>query len=188
MCLSTPTTTQNGNNTSTPSPSCSSSPCNSVASNGSVSVCGSVSICAQNQKELDCNGNTTVASIKQRKTTASATTVDAQNAINAKDLADNLGYKEENAVYKECIEAKEKLQREQLLEDEKEFKPQLRYPDLIAQLFLHLGAVYGFYLLFSAKFYTFLWGEYLKINVNGFNINRIMEIMGLVIHHLELDL
>ncbi|TMW52723.1 hypothetical protein DOY81_002173 [Sarcophaga bullata] len=158
MCLSTPTTTQNGNNTSSPAASCSSSPCNSSASNGSVSVCGSVSICSQNQKELDCNGNTTVASIKQRKTaTATSTTVDAQNAINTKDLADNLGYKEENAVYKECIEAKEKLQREQALDGEKEFKPQLRYPDLIAQLFLHVGAVYGFYLLFSAKFYTFLW-------------------------------
>ena len=164
MCLSTPTTAQNANNSSSPTPSCSSSPCNSAASNGSVSVCGSVSICAQKQKELDCNGNTTVASIKQRKTTATTTTttVDEQNAINAKDLADNLGYKEENAVYKECIKAKEKLQREQVLEDEKEFKPQLRYPDLIAQLFLHVGAVYGFYLLFSAKFYTFLWGEYFQ--------------------------
>lgn len=161
MCLSTPTTTQNGNNTSSPSQSqsCSSSPCSSAASNGSVSVCGN--ICPQKQTELDCNGNTTtVSSIKQRKTErTTATLVDEQNTLNAKDLADNLGYKEENAVYKECIKAKEKLQREQMQEAEQEFKPQLRYPDLIAQLFLHVGAVYGFYLLFSAKFYTFLWGK-----------------------------
>lgn len=161
MCLSTPTSSANGNNTST---ACSSSPCTAgsdATANGDVSACGTN--LNKQKTELDCNGNTTTVnsnSIKQRKTA----TVDAQNATAAKDLVDNLGYKEENAVYKEIAEAKETLKQQQVLDEtEKEFKPEIRWLDLIAQLFLHVGALYGFYLLFSAKFYTFLWGEYRKI-------------------------
>lgn len=38
------------------------------------------------------------------------------------------------------------------------FVPQIRWPDLIVQIFLHVGAIYGFLFLFwSIKFYTFLW-------------------------------
>lgn len=41
------------------------------------------------------------------------------------------------------------------------FKPRIRWPDLIAQLFIHLGCLYGFYLaIFQAKFYTVLFGKY----------------------------
>ncbi|XP_023308966.2 acyl-CoA Delta-9 desaturase [Lucilia cuprina] len=159
MCLSTPTTSSNGNNTST---ACSSSPC--TATNNDATANGDVSACGTNQKqhtELDCNGNTKTTtvnnnSIKQRKVTTAGG--DAQNDTTAKDLVDNLGYKEENAVYKEIAAAKEVLkQQKQVEEPEKEFKAKIRWPDLGAQLFLHVGGLYGFYLLFSAKFYTFLW-------------------------------
>lgn len=43
---------------------------------------------------------------------------------------------------------------------EEEFIPRIRWPDTIAQLFLHLGCLYGFFLsLTSARFYTFLFGK-----------------------------
>ncbi|XP_068153051.1 acyl-CoA Delta-9 desaturase [Drosophila tropicalis] len=72
---------------------------------------------------------------------------------------DNLGYKEENAVYKENNAKLDTKQQEATVnaEEEEEFKPQIRWPDLIAQTFLHSGALYGAYLLFYAKLYTFLW-------------------------------
>lgn len=41
-----------------------------------------------------------------------------------------------------------------------EFKPAIRWPDLIVQTFLHTGAVYGLFLLLHIKFFTFLWSEY----------------------------
>lgn len=39
------------------------------------------------------------------------------------------------------------------------FKPQIRWPDLLAQIGIHLGFLYGLYYLvtFQAKFYTYLW-------------------------------
>lgn len=40
------------------------------------------------------------------------------------------------------------------------FKPAIRWPDLIVQTFLHTGAVYGLFLLFYIKFFTFFWSEY----------------------------
>lgn len=44
------------------------------------------------------------------------------------------------------------------------FEPKIRWPDLIVQIFLHVGAIYGFLFLFwSIKFYTFLWCKY-KMN------------------------
>lgn len=44
------------------------------------------------------------------------------------------------------------------------FKPQIRWPDLIAQLAIHLGFVYGLYYLitFQTKFYTYIWCKYLS--------------------------
>lgn len=38
-----------------------------------------------------------------------------------------------------------------------EFKPQIRWPDLFAQIFIHAGCLYGFYLLAYVKLYTILW-------------------------------
>lgn len=41
-----------------------------------------------------------------------------------------------------------------------EYSPQIRWPDLIAQLFVHGGALYGIYLMFTvAQWRTVLWGE-----------------------------
>lgn len=41
-----------------------------------------------------------------------------------------------------------------------EYSPQIRWPDLIAQLFVHGGALYGIYLMFTvAQWCTVLWGE-----------------------------
>ncbi|GAB0096570.1 hypothetical protein DMENIID0001_120940 [Sergentomyia squamirostris] len=42
-----------------------------------------------------------------------------------------------------------------------DFKPEIRWPDLIVQIFIHVGALYGFYLLFSVKLYSLIWCEYL---------------------------
>lgn len=41
----------------------------------------------------------------------------------------------------------------------KEFKPQIRWPDLFAQVFIHAGFLYGLYYLIAlkAKFYTYVW-------------------------------
>lgn len=40
-----------------------------------------------------------------------------------------------------------------------EFKPKIRWPDLIVQIVIHLGSLYGIYYLitFRAKFHTYLW-------------------------------
>ncbi|XP_039969009.1 acyl-CoA desaturase [Bactrocera tryoni] len=78
----------------------------------------------------------------------------------SKDLADSLGYKEENAVYKEIPQnaaASKEAHQMKATSDEIEYNPQIRWPDLIAQVFLHTGALYGIYLLFQARFYTILW-------------------------------
>ncbi|CAH1990702.1 unnamed protein product [Acanthoscelides obtectus] len=54
--------------------------------------------------------------------------------------------------------------------DTDEFVPQIRWPDTIVQLFLHLGLVYGLFLcLVSAKFYTTLFA-FLTIYITGFGI------------------
>jgi hypothetical protein len=40
------------------------------------------------------------------------------------------------------------------------YMPEWRWPDLAVQLFIHLGCLYGFYLLFtSVKILTALWGK-----------------------------
>lgn len=36
----------------------------------------------------------------------------------------------------------------------------MRWPDFFVQTFIHLGAVYGLYLLFHVKFLTILWCKY----------------------------
>jgi stearoyl-CoA desaturase (Delta-9 desaturase) len=47
------------------------------------------------------------------------------------------------------------------VEDNVDFRPQIRWPDLIAQVFIHAGFVYGLYfiLMLQAKFYTYIWSE-----------------------------
>lgn len=42
------------------------------------------------------------------------------------------------------------------------FRPQLRWPDLCAQIFLHAGAIYGLvFQFYTIKFYTLIWCKYL---------------------------
>lgn len=40
-----------------------------------------------------------------------------------------------------------------------DWKGEIRWPDLIVQVFLHSGAVYGLYLCFYVQYVTILWGE-----------------------------
>lgn len=40
-----------------------------------------------------------------------------------------------------------------------DWRGSIRWPDLIVQIFLHAGAVYGLYLCFYVKYVTILWGE-----------------------------
>ncbi|SPP89933.1 acyl-CoA desaturase [Drosophila guanche] len=126
--------------------------------------------------ESRCNGSCSLdkKGNRSRSTTSSSSiingelkkrghsTVARQTKVPERELDDNLGYKEENAVYKEnAVKGKKEPEQPQLFQDpEKEeevYKPQIRWPDLGAQTFLHVGALYGVYLLFYAKFYTFLW-------------------------------
>lgn len=45
--------------------------------------------------------------------------------------------------------------------DSATFKPKIRWPDLIAQLFLHAGAIYGLiFQFYTIRFYTLVWCEY----------------------------
>ncbi|XP_074039157.1 acyl-CoA Delta-9 desaturase [Leptinotarsa decemlineata] len=51
-----------------------------------------------------------------------------------------------------------------------DFVPQIRWPDTIVQLFLHIGCLYGLFLcLVSAKFYTTLFA-FLTVYITGFGI------------------
>lgn len=56
-------------------------------------------------------------------------------------------------------------QKQQQTTEENVFKPQIRWPDLIAQIFIHAGFLYGLYYLLSlqAKFYTYIWCKLLTI-------------------------
>ena len=44
-------------------------------------------------------------------------------------------------------------------EDKTPFVPKIRWPDLIAQVFIHGGSIYGLYYLITLKaaFYTYVW-------------------------------
>ncbi|XP_017758614.1 PREDICTED: acyl-CoA Delta(11) desaturase-like [Eufriesea mexicana] len=51
-----------------------------------------------------------------------------------------------------------------------EFVPRIRWPDLVAQIFIHAGCVYGIYLIFAkAKLLTTLWA-FATIYTSGFGI------------------
>lgn len=59
-----------------------------------------------------------------------------------------------------------KLTAEEPQQKATEFKPQIRWPDLIAQVFIHLGSLYGLFYLFTlkAKLYTYIWCKSLVSN------------------------
>lgn len=51
-------------------------------------------------------------------------------------------------------------QQQEVAKREEEFVPRIRWPDFTAQVFIHLGCLYGVYLsLVSAKVYTTLFGK-----------------------------
>lgn len=47
----------------------------------------------------------------------------------------------------------------------KVFTPQIRWPDLLAQVFVHGGCLYGLYYLITlqAKFYTYVWCKFVIV-------------------------
>lgn len=40
------------------------------------------------------------------------------------------------------------------------FVARIRWPDLIVQTFLHTGALYGLYLMFYVRFFSYIWCKY----------------------------
>ncbi|XP_017888699.1 acyl-CoA Delta(11) desaturase [Ceratina calcarata] len=51
-----------------------------------------------------------------------------------------------------------------------EYVPRIAWPDLMAQVFLHVGFIYGFYLIFTeAKLFTTLWAFFI-VYTSGFGI------------------
>jgi hypothetical protein len=56
--------------------------------------------------------------------------------------------------------AKGSAETEMQVADKINYVPEWRWPDLTVQLFIHLGCLYGFYLIFtSVKMLTTLWGK-----------------------------
>jgi hypothetical protein len=52
------------------------------------------------------------------------------------------------------------VETEMQVTDKINYVPKWRWPDLAVQLFIHLGCLYGFYLIFtSVKMLTTLWGK-----------------------------
>ncbi|KPU80618.1 uncharacterized protein Dana_GF16192, isoform B [Drosophila ananassae] len=128
-------------------------------------MCLSSPVSGQSQTPAvgQCNGSCGLDSNGNRS--ASANAPNGNGVLKHRGKAhtedDNLGYKEENAVYKENpaldTQQDQKLKDTEQAEEEEEYHPQIRWPDLGAQTFLHVGALYGLYQLFYANFYTFLW-------------------------------
>lgn len=54
------------------------------------------------------------------------------------------------------------------------FKPQIRWPDLIAQVFIHVGSIYGLYYLITlrAKFYTYIWCKFVEGKLAFVTLNQ----------------
>ncbi|KAH8310104.1 hypothetical protein KR067_010616 [Drosophila pandora] len=128
-------------------------------------MCLSSPVSGQSQTPAvgQCNGSCGLDSNGNRSASASVPNGNGvlKHRTKAHTEDDNLGYKEENAVYKETpaldTQQDQKLKDTEQAEEEEEYHPQIRWPDLGAQTFLHVGALYGLYQLFYANFYTFLW-------------------------------
>nr|CAD7433148.1 unnamed protein product [Timema monikensis] len=48
--------------------------------------------------------------------------------------------------------------RDGLKEKGSVFRARIKWPDLVVQLFIHIGCLYGFYLFLYARLYTLIWG------------------------------
>lgn len=53
------------------------------------------------------------------------------------------------------------------------FRPQIKWPDLLVQIAIHTGFLYGLYLMltFSIKFYTYLWCEFVRLLADDLEID-----------------
>lgn len=40
------------------------------------------------------------------------------------------------------------------------YNPSIRWPDLVVQIFLHVGAAYGLFLILYCQYYTWMWCKY----------------------------
>lgn len=50
------------------------------------------------------------------------------------------------------------------------FHPQIRWPDLTAQIFLHAGAIYGLiFQFYTVKLFTIIWCKYFLLSLFEFN-------------------
>lgn len=60
----------------------------------------------------------------------------------------------------QAINSTTEIKKNASMESDTEFVAGIRWPDLMVQIFLHAGCLYGFYLIFAAaKWYTTIWGE-----------------------------
>lgn len=92
---------------------------------------------------------------------------ESENAVRSRTTGDSEKSSSENwnnnsaelSHSKESHKINGKVQTSQ---EEIPFTPQIRWPDLIAQVFVHVGFLYGLYYLITLKaaFYTYLWCEF----------------------------
>lgn len=62
-------------------------------------------------------------------------------------------------TYSKIEDQKMVINAESITKKSDEFKAKIRWPDFIAQIFLHFGLIYGFvlFLLLKVKLFTFAW-------------------------------
>lgn len=151
MCLSTPS------DPTTPSVCQTSAPCNNLTETQTNSnKSGEVRHRKHATGPLPGTSTSTTSS-SAASVSSAATALIEDNNNNQSDL-DLRDEDEKNEAYKERTSKASSVNTEPVEESsEVVYKPRLRYPDLIAQIFIHAGALYGVYLLFYARFYTLLW-------------------------------
>lgn len=106
--------------------------------------------------------------VLERQTYPSESKNNAGNPLSGKDSEDQLligkHENEGNLTHrrvKNTNNNESDVHEEEDLNEKNTFKPQIRWPDLIVQIFLHVGCLYGIFLILTtAKFYTSLFGEY----------------------------
>lgn len=42
-----------------------------------------------------------------------------------------------------------------------QYNPSIRWPDLVVQIFLHVGAAYGLFLILYCRYFTWMWCKYI---------------------------
>ncbi|XP_055904377.1 acyl-CoA Delta-9 desaturase [Eupeodes corollae] len=161
MCLSTPsestTPTVCPSQTSSSSPS-SSSPatCNNLVETSSNKCTNSPRNSCDNlrHRKHSSSGTGSLQITNNNNNNKALEAQDARDAdkINQSDL--DLSEDEKNEAYKERAE---KTAIKPNDDASVVYRPRLRWPDLTAQVFLHIGALYGLYLLCYAKFLTLVW-------------------------------